>query len=238
MATIPTEGNDYLVFTAASEHAKGKGGNDTIKAGAGNDRVQAGNGNDLAYGEAGNDTMYGEAGNDTMYGGAGNDWILAETGTDQVYGDDGNDHLRVIGGDGHSVYGGGGDDYFWAKTSTAATRTYSGGSGADFFEISTATIGDIGGNHRIAPLGKVVLTDFNPSQGDVLSLVYIHDTKWNWGSLSYDKANHTLHLKGFSGSGHGEYGQIVFPSGLSERDIASHLLIDFGDAVGQHSVLV
>ena len=238
MATIPTEGNDYLVFTAASEHAKGKGGNDTIKAGAGNDRVQAGNGNDLAYGEAGNDTMYGEAGNDTMYGGTGNDLIIVESGNDRVSGDEGNDHIRVIGGGSHWVDGGAGNDYIWAKTTGAAIRTYTGGSGADFFEISTPTYGGLAGSHGITPLGKVILADFNPSQGDVLSLVYIHDTKWNWGSLSFNKATHTLHLKGFAGSGHGEYGQIVFPSGLSERDIASHLLVDFGDAVGQHSVLV
>ena len=38
---IPTNGNDYLVFTAASEHIKGNGGNDTIKAGSGNDKVPA-----------------------------------------------------------------------------------------------------------------------------------------------------------------------------------------------------
>lgn len=238
MATIPTEGADYLVFTAASEQAKGKGGNDTIKAGGGNDTVWGGNGNDLLHGEAGNDKMYGDAGNDTVYGGSGSDWILVDSGSDRVYGEDGNDHIRVIGGGSQTVDGGAGNDYVWAKTDTAATRTYTGGSGADFFEISTETYGSLGGSHGIKPLGKVILTDFNPSQGDVLSLSYIHDTKWNWGSLSYDKANHTLHLKGFAGSGHGEYGQIVFPAGLSEKDIASHLLIDFGDAVGQHSVLV
>lgn len=238
MATIPTEGADYLVFTAASEQAKGKGGSDTIKAGGGSDTVWGGDGNDLLYGEAGNDKMYGDAGNDTVYGGSGNDWILVDSGSDRVYGEDGSDHIRVIGGGSQTVDGGAGNDYVWAKTSTAATRTYTGGSGADFFEISTETYGNLGGGHGIKPLGKVILTDFNPSQGDVLSLAYIHDTKWNWGSLYYDKANHTLHLKGFAGSGHGEYGQIVFPAGLSEKDIASHLLIDFGDAVGQHSVLV
>lgn len=238
MATIPTEGHDYLVFTAASEHAKGKGGNDTIKAGAGNDTAWGGAGNDLIYGEAGNDKLWGELGNDTVYGGAGNDEIIAQFGSDKIYGESGNDNIRIISGDSHWVDAGDGNDIIYAKTSTAATRTYTGGSGADFFDISTETYGSLGGGHGIRPLGKVILADFNPSQGDVLSLVYIHDTLWGRGSLSYDKASHTLHLKGFSGSGHGEYGQIVFPAGLSERDIASHLLVDFGDAVGQHSVLV
>lgn len=238
MATIPTEGNDYLIYTAASEHAKGKGGDDTIKAGAGNDRVQAGAGNDLAYGEAGNDTMYGEAGNDTMYGGDGNDLIIAEVGNDKVYGDAGNDHLRVIGGGSHFVDAGAGDDYLWVKTSTAAVREYRGGSGADFFEISTATVGTLAGKHSISNFGTIKLSDFNPSQGDVLSIREIHDTHWNRGSLSWNNGNHTLSLKGYSGSGHGEYGKIVFPSSVSEADIASHLLVNPGDAVGQHFELV
>lgn len=232
MATIPTEGNDYLVFTAASEHAKGKGGNDTIKAGAGNDTAWGGAGNDLIYGEAGNDTLWGELGNDTVYGGAGNDMIIAEFGSDKIYGEAGNDHLRVIGGDSHWVDGGDGNDIIYAKTSTAATRTYTGGKGADFFEIHTQTYGNLAGPHGNAPLGTVVLTDFNPKEGDVLSVRHIHDVNWHMGSLSL-KGN-TLYVSGFKGSGHGLVGKIVFPSGLSAEDIATHLLVNFGDYVGQH----
>lgn len=232
---IPTNGNDYLVFTAASEHIKGNGGNDTIKAGGGNDKVQGGDGNDLIYGEAGNDSLYGEAGNDVIYGGDGNDYIDDSSGNNKLYGETGADRIIINGNGNHWVDAGPGNDYVWAKTSTAADRTYYLGSGADKIDIFTTYWGDLSGKHGINPLGTVRLPDFNPNEGDVLSLVHTHDTKFQRGSTSFDNNTNTLTLSGFSGSGHGQYGKIIFPKGLTEAQIASHTLIDFDNYIGQYS---
>lgn len=224
---------DYLQYSANNEDVKGTTGNDKIKAGAGNDRVWGNNGNDVIYGEAGNDKLYGELGNDIVYGGDGADYILAQYGSDKLYGGNGNDNITVIAGGDHVAYGEAGNDLIWSRTSTAGNRTYYGGSGADEFNISTTTWGDLGGKHGNNPLGTVYLPDFNPREGDILSLVHSHDTKWGMGSTDF--RGNTLYLSGFNGSHHGLYGTIVFSNGVTEADLARHTLIDFEDHLGSHT---
>jgi Ca2+-binding RTX toxin-like protein len=79
---MPTENDDILVGTNASEFIDGLGGNDRINAGAGNDIVHGGNGNDTIFGGDGNDTLIGDAGFDRVSGGAGDDYIIDVEGED------------------------------------------------------------------------------------------------------------------------------------------------------------
>jgi Ca2+-binding RTX toxin-like protein len=217
-----------------------------VKAGGGNDKVYGQDGNDQLFGEAGNDTMYGDAGNDILDGGLGSDFLYADSGNDRLYGGDSNDTINVIGGGSHWVEGGSGNDYIWARTSTAATRVYDGGSGADFFEISTSNYNGTGAGHGINAMGRVILKNFDLS--DTWSVRHIHDTLANRGCLKFENWNHydsttgqnykVLNLSGFAGSGHPEYGEIWFPAQFTEQQIASRMLLDFGDYAGKYAVLV
>jgi Ca2+-binding RTX toxin-like protein len=69
----PTEGDDVILGTNASQPINGGGGNDTICGGGGNDAIDGGAGNDVIDGGSGNDNLTGGLGNDTLQGNAGVD---------------------------------------------------------------------------------------------------------------------------------------------------------------------
>lgn len=109
----PTDGNDRLNGTNASETLCGLGGDDAIfglagndtlfgdactatpPAGApdGNDRLSGGAGNDALYGQGRNDVLAGDSGKDRLVGGDGNDRLCGGTGRDTLDGGAGNDRL-------------------------------------------------------------------------------------------------------------------------------------------------
>jgi Ca2+-binding RTX toxin-like protein len=120
LTTTTTDGNDFLVGTAADETISGLEGDDTL------------------YGGAGIDTINGDAGNDTIYGGAGDDTLNGGTGSNTVYGNEGNDTLQ--GGGSDTLMGGAGDDTITATSGVGCVLD--GGAGNDRVNIS-------GGNDTI-----------------------------------------------------------------------------------------
>ncbi len=101
--------------------------------------------------------MYGLGGPDTLNGLAGDDYLFGGDGDDALNGGDGQDY--VSGGLGHDILNGGaGSDTLDADTGDGPIN---GGTGSDSFRIAA-----------IEP-GQVVITDFNPSQGDSLDFSQI-----------------------------------------------------------------
>jgi len=83
--------------------------------------------------------------------GKGNDFFSGQTGDDSVQGGNGADTLRGGGGD-DVLSGGAGDDRLEAGS---GRDRLTGGTGADFFIFSS---------------GKNIITDFNPAEGDQLTI--------------------------------------------------------------------
>lgn len=123
-------------------------GDNRIDLGLGNDVVKAGKGHDSVNGSAGDDRIWGDGGVDFLNGGDGNDKLFGGKGADTLYGGTGNDILL----------GGGGGDRF--KQSDSQTDTWTGGRGADIFEISTIYTSVFG----------ATVTDFKKRQGDKIDL--------------------------------------------------------------------
>ncbi|MFZ2318493.1 MAG: VCBS domain-containing protein, partial [Pseudomonas sp.] len=120
-------------------------GNDSVTGTAEADLLRGDNGADTLNGGAGADRLEGGNGIDTLNGDAGNDILIGDASNDILFGGDDNDILN--GGSGSdSLRGGLGNDIL------------TGGSNADTFVWKT---GD---------LGKDVVTDFNPSEGDRIDL--------------------------------------------------------------------
>jgi Ca2+-binding RTX toxin-like protein len=106
---------------------------------------------DNIFGLAGNDIIGALGGVDTVYAGPGDDTVYGGDGNNQLFGQDDNDNLvggfeddLLVGGPGNNrLYGNTGDDIL------------QGGPGADYFDC-----GD----------GLDTVIDYNPSQGDVVSV--------------------------------------------------------------------
>lgn len=253
--------NDYLKGTSGSERMSGYSGDDRIEGFGGNDYLAGGDGRDSLYGGDGNDTVEGHNGNDWLYGGSGNDSMLGGEGNDTVYGESGNDTLTadwgndlLVGGEGsdrlniygpgnHTAEGGAGNDFFRSWTDTADTRVLDGGAGADYFEVASRMYGSTGGGHGVYALGKVIFRNLDLS--DTLDFKGFHDVTWNRNCFTFNKTGSfegqnykILEMKGYDGSGHGKYGELWFPAHFSEAQIASRVLLDNSDYVGQHYALV
>lgn len=138
------EGNDFLLGDRGNDSVYGGEGDDTIRGGKGNDIVHGGEDNDLLFGDRGSDTVRGGKGDDTIYGGKDDDSITGDAGDDILSGDKGNDTI-VIG---------------WGN------NLASGGEGADVFEISVSSVGQV---NNIADLGIDTITDFTAFE-DVIKL--------------------------------------------------------------------
>ncbi|HRL95118.1 MAG TPA: VCBS domain-containing protein, partial [Pseudomonas sp.] len=120
-------------------------GNDLVTGTAEADLLRGDNGTDTLNGGAGADRLEGGNGIDTLNGDAGNDILIGDAGDDILFGGDGNDILQ--GGNGSdSLRGGLGND------------TLTGGTNADTFVW------------KAGDLGKDVVTDFNPNEGDRIDL--------------------------------------------------------------------
>jgi len=94
----PTEGDDILYGSAASESILALGGEDTVYARAGNDLIDGGAGDDVLYGEEGDDTLDGGSGDDLLDGGAGIDTYLFGFGRgfDRIQNNAGGNFDRIL----------------------------------------------------------------------------------------------------------------------------------------------
>lgn len=141
----PTEGDDLLIGTPASDTIDGLGGDDTIIGledddsligGPGDDSLSSGEGDDTAEGGAGNDEVNGNAGDDLVIGGPGNDRLVGDVGDDTLIGGEDDDHMSaqdgndlLLGGAGDdTMFGGAGDDSLSGKAGDDIIR---GGTGDD-----------------------------------------------------------------------------------------------------------
>ncbi|WP_408637188.1 M10 family metallopeptidase C-terminal domain-containing protein [Novosphingobium nitrogenifigens] len=153
-------GRDTLYGGAGMDHLYGGAGNDILSGGDGNDQLFGGSGADQLMGGYGADILHGGTGDDYLYGQAGNDTLYADSGADKLFGGDGNDVLYA--GTGNSkLYGGNGNDILHGG---AGHALLTGGAGADTFLFDK---GETGG---LTPTSCVEITDFNPAQGDIISL--------------------------------------------------------------------
>lgn len=195
---IGTEGEDLLFGGRYGDRVYGLGGDDAIYAGRGNDVVSGGSGADQISGEQGADRLWGDAGDDAIYGdgrldwnpgdpldvdgndflsgGLGNDVLDGGGGFDRMTGGEGDDYLADQ--DGASAWGdagndsfviaagrangGTGNDWFGIDYMAQGAVTWTGGAGADWFQANFS-LND--GN-----AGHVVIADFNPAEGDHLSM--------------------------------------------------------------------
>jgi len=109
--------------------------------------VYALNGDDIVLLGNGNPQAYGGKGDDILVGGMG----AAGSGNAQLYGGK-NDDILIGGFGSNLIVGGPGNDQLYAGPSHDILI---GGSGADFFDCG--------------PNGNAVISDFNPSNGDIKS---------------------------------------------------------------------
>jgi Ca2+-binding RTX toxin-like protein len=161
---LGSDGNDTLFGTDGTDFLSGGAGADYLYGGLGDDWLEGGDGNDVLDGETGNATLIGGAGNDQLYSYDGDQLIDGGTGNDviQLYT---NGNATAIGGEGddrffintHSgpvatttyIDGGSGSDKFYIdiSASSAVTYNFTGGAGADLYQIMSA---DRLGSFRIA----------------------------------------------------------------------------------------
>ncbi len=133
---VPTNGNDVILGTSASETIDGLDGHDFICGGGGDDIIHGGNGwdwisggdgNDIIYAGANSDRVFGGGGDDEIYGSWGNDRLYGQGGNDKIYGEQGNDKLYG-GSQNDSLDGGPGSDRMWGE---AGDDLVLGGDGDD-----------------------------------------------------------------------------------------------------------
>lgn len=125
------------------------GDNDYFKVSSGNDKIFAGAGNDYVAGYNGKDRLFGQGGDDTLVGFNDDDKLFGGAGNDDLKGLEGDDILK----------GGGGADIFRSED-TLGSDTWTGGRGADTFEVGYFADGGYG----------ATVTDFSLKQGDKISL--------------------------------------------------------------------
>ena len=141
-------------------------GDDTLNAKGGDDGVLGGLGDDLVIGGGGNDRLSGGAGHDVLEGGLGNDWLAGGVGDDTLRGGQGED-LLWAGSGSDSLNGGDGDDRL---AGGQGSDTLKGGLGADDFFIMNDDAGEDVVARGITVQNYDVLLDFDPNEGDQLSL--------------------------------------------------------------------
>ena len=231
-----------IVDFGAADH-----GDDQLSGFPGDDVLVGGKGDNIIYGGAGNDYIYGDQlrlvrseddptippnatpsplfsseddGNDVLYGGRGDDFIHGGGGNVNFLRGgqgDGNDTL-IGGGTGRDVLRGrDGDDYLIPGDTTPFTAM-EGGNGADVFDLTNKTSGDV----RILDFTAGDTTAVPPTTGDKIKLppsdsiavlykmvldektrgVGDMDWNWNWVATETDDGvtiphdNGTLYLVG------------------------------------------
>ncbi|WP_120010259.1 DUF4214 domain-containing protein [Teichococcus vastitatis] len=154
-------GDDVLDGGAGNDNVQGREGDDILLGGSGDDIGEGGNGNDVLIAGSGADNMQSENGDDYLFGGAGNDILTGNQGHDVVAGGNGDDSLQ--GADGTDIVIGGRDagrmslDGDGHATGVATGDMLEGNGGADAFVYQA---GD----------GVDLLLDFNPAEGDTLTI--------------------------------------------------------------------
>jgi Ca2+-binding RTX toxin-like protein len=113
----------------------------------GNDNFKGGSGDDSLFGLAGDDQLFGEEDNDSLFGGEGNDTLN---------GGNGNDVLRGV-------------EPFFSKGNK---DVLTGGAGADKFQLGDDILVyyDDGIFNTEGSEDFARITDFNPSEGDIIQL--------------------------------------------------------------------
>ncbi len=178
------DGVDVLEGGLGNDTLRGEDLADELRGGPGSDWLEGGDGWDTLYafdnfspetedpedrnhldGGAGRDMLFGGAGLDTLLGGDGDDLLWAGEGDDSLDGGEGID--LAYGLDGNDViHGGAGDDTLLGGL---GADTLTGGAGADLFIIDLST----GGQADATGEAPDWITDFNPAEGDVLSLALV-----------------------------------------------------------------
>jgi Ca2+-binding RTX toxin-like protein len=170
-AAAATDGDDFLVGTAAGGSIMAGAGNDTITGDDVQNYLRGEDGADSIVGGAVFDDINGNMGNDTIDGGLGDDWVVGGKGDDSQSGGDGDDIVlgnlgndtldggfgadQVRGGQGDDVLNGGpGKDFI---SGDRGNDTETGGSGADIF-------------HSFSGAGIDKVMDFSYAQGDRVML--------------------------------------------------------------------
>ncbi len=165
-----TDSRDALFAGSTGSRISARGGNDTVVGRDGDDVLYGNTGLDLLDGGGGDDALYGgqnagtprgtatdpkprmRDGVETLSGGAGDDVLYGNYGPDIL--DGGADNDLLFGGKGgDTLRGGAGDDTLHGNK---GDDLLTGGAGADLFRMS-------GG-------GTDTVTDFDPAEGDRLSL--------------------------------------------------------------------
>ena len=182
------DGADTLMGGTGADILQGQAGNDSLDGGSGNDSLTGGTEDDIIFGgpgiDGGNDTLRGGDGNDFAYGGVADDFVFGDAGNDILNGADGVDSLHgglgndtLLGGKSADwLYGEAGNDVLFGG---AANDTLGGGTGSDVFQHAGT-----------ASEGRDTVTDYNPTEGDILL----------FGISGATASQFTLTYKNFSGT--------------------------------------
>jgi Ca2+-binding RTX toxin-like protein len=168
-------GNDTLSGDDLADELHGGPGSDWLEGGAGWDTLYAfdyfepesEDPEDRNYLDGGDrpDMLFGGRGLDTLMGGDGDDFLWAGEGDDSLDGGADNDLAYSVDGN-DVIHGGAGDDTLLGGL---GADTLTGGAGADLFIIDLST----GGQADATGEAPDWITDFNPAEGDLLSLALV-----------------------------------------------------------------
>jgi Ca2+-binding RTX toxin-like protein len=191
--------NDWIELDVQGQ-ASIPGGNDSGLGGEGNDTVFAGAGGDFISGGVGDDVVMGGPGHDWIEGGDGADWLESDdswdladpggwdyvaggAGPDSIRGGRGQDVLRGEGGNdlleggagSDWLEGGEGDDWleadsYWENALGLGWDTLMGGGGNDILVGGAGPDRFIVSGWEMRPGERDVILDFNPWEGDRISL--------------------------------------------------------------------
>ena len=179
--------NDTLIMSDHGDTVHNNAGTMTVTGGAGDDTFDFYGGINTASGGFGDDTFYLAGGTNDVKGEAGTNQFNISGGQNTVWGGEENDTFTVSDGV-NALAGGAGDDQFYLD---GGTNTVSGGQGSDSFVFSggsnNASGGDgndafhfLGGNNVVSGGagadtfklggGTTTITDFDPGEGDTISI--------------------------------------------------------------------
>ena len=152
------EGSDLVLVTGSYRSILTGDGDDVVVSFGGGNYADLGDGNDVAIAAGGNVSFNGGADNDVLIGGAESDGLVGGDGADILIGGAGNDFLGF----------------------DVSDKLVSGGIGADTFFFNPTTINV--SVPTIVPTmpvtvmasGAITISDFNATEGDVLSMAALN----------------------------------------------------------------
>lgn len=168
--------NDIIIAGSGDDTLDGEAGNDILFGGLGNDNFDGDSGNDIAFGGQGRDTISGGPGDDLLYGGEGNDFLYGDysrstSGNDTIFGGVGNDVINGFAGN-DRIIGESGRD------------TLTGGTGSDTFVFQSLSD------------GIDIITDFDISQGDIITIDQVGFGATSIYQFNYDSTTGHLSFQG------------------------------------------